>query len=219
MKKNSTTKIYFPNSIQQTSSSITSSVSYAVGHNSRYSKLSLDVDLKPRVYIETSNQISTTKANVDSTIEQVSQWFLNLASMSNKKLQKLCYYAYCWYIVFNNDLEAISENNSADIRVLSSDTFQAWIHGPVCLRLYNRYKECGWYDIPQATSKPEFSKELESLLKQVWEAYGTFTADELEIISQGEMPWKNARKSYQSGDACANEISNYDILRYYSNLE
>ena len=95
MEKNSTTKIYFPNAIQQTDSSITGSVSYAFGQNSRYSNLSLDVDSKPRVHTESTNHISTAKVYVDSTIERVSQWFLSLASMSNKKLQKLCYYAYC----------------------------------------------------------------------------------------------------------------------------
>ena len=219
MEKNSTTKIYFPNAIQQTDSSTTSPVSYAFGQNSRYSNLTLNEDSKPRVHIDASNQVSTTKTCVDSTIERVSQWFLSQTTMSNKKLQKLCYYAYCWFIVFNNDLESITEKNSVDIRVLCADRFQAWIHGPVCPRLYHRYKEYGWHNIPQPTSKPEVSMELESLLEQVWEAYGVFTADELEIISHGEMPWKNARKGYQNGDACANEISNYDILRYYSNLE
>lgn len=219
MEKNSTTKIFFPNAIQQTDSSITGSVSYALGQNSCYSNLSLDVDSKLRVHIESANHVSMTKVYVDSTIERVSQWFLSLASMSNKKLQKLCYYAYCWFIVFNNDLELINENNIADIRALCSDRFQAWIHGPVCPRLYHRYKGYGWHDIPQVTSKPEVSQELESLLGQVWDAYGAFSADELERISHGEMPWKNARKGYQNGDACSNEISNYDILRYYSNLE
>ena len=219
MEKNSTTKIYFPHPIQQTAPSTTGSVSYAVGNNSRYFKVPLDVDLTTRVHIESSNQLSATKVCVDSIIERVAQWFLGLSSMSNKKLQKLCYYAYCWFIVFNNDLESINENDSANIRVLCSDSFQAWIHGPVCLRLYHRYKEYGWRDIPQVASKPEFSQDLESLLKQVWEAYGAFTADELEMISHKEMPWKNARKGYQNGDACSNEISAYDILQYYSNLE
>jgi uncharacterized phage-associated protein len=219
MEKNSTTKIYFPNVMQQTDTSATVSVSYAFGQNSRYSKLSLDVDSKPRVHTESANRLSATNVYVDSTIERVAQWFLSLASMSNKKLQKLCYYAYCWFIVFNNDLESINEHGTADIRVLCSDRFQAWIHGPVCPRLYHRYKGYGWHDIPQATSKPKISTELESLLEQVWEAYGDFTAYELERISHGEEPWKNARKGYQNGDACSNEISDYDILRYYSNLE
>jgi len=219
MEKNSTTRIFIPNEMQQTSSSKTGSVSYAYGRNSFYSNLSLCVDSKPRVHIESFNHISSAKTTcIDSTIERVSRWFLSNSSMSNKKLQKLCYYAYCWFIVFNNDLESIDESDHAEIHVLSSDRFEAWIHGPVCPRLYQRYKKYGWHDIPQVAPKPAVSTELESLLQQVWEAYGSFTADELEIISHGEMPWKNARKGYQNGDACSNEISNYDILRYYSSL-
>lgn len=52
----------------------------------------------------------------------------------------------------------------------------------------------------------------------MWEAYGSFSADELEAISHNEMPWKNARQGISSGDACSNVISNYDILQYYSQL-
>ena len=104
MKKNSTTKIYFPNTIQETCSSIISPMlSYAFGQNSFYSNLSSDVDSKLRVHTECSEVAYAPKTYVDSTIELVAQWFLSLSSMSNKKLQKLCYYAYCWFIVFNND--------------------------------------------------------------------------------------------------------------------
>ena len=63
---------------------------------------------------DTSN---ATNFQVDSAIEKMAQWFLNKTSMSNKKLQKLCYYAYCWYIVFNNDVEIITEQNKGDIKV------------------------------------------------------------------------------------------------------
>lgn len=218
MDKNSTKKIYFPETMHQTGLSSISSVSYTVSQKSHYPNQLTDVDLKPKMYFESLDYISTAQIYEDSTIERVAQWFLSVTAMSNKKLQKLCYYAYCWFIVFNNDLEFIEENNSKDIRVLCADRFQAWIHGPVCPRLYRRYREYGWHDIPQQSSKPEVSRELESLLEQVWTAYGKFTADELESISHSEMPWINARKGYQSGDACSNEISNYDILRYYSNL-
>lgn len=148
-------------------------------------------------------------------IDRVAQWFLQHSPMSNKKLQKLCYYAYCWFIVFNNDLEDATEDN---IQVLCLDGFQAWIHGPVCPRLYQLYKHYAWCDIPQITFTIRFPEAIESLLSQVWEAYGNFTADELEALSHTEAPWKNARKGYQIGDACCNIISNYDILRYYSSL-
>ena len=154
----------------------------------------------------------------DSTIELIAMWFLHVSSMSNKKLQKMCYYTYCWFIVFFNDIELITEDNSNSIRVLSEERFQAWIHGPVSPRLYHRYKEYGWRDIPKSAFKPNLPDELETLLQQVWDAYGSFTADELEAISHEEKPWKNARKGINNGEACANEISNYDILQYYSSL-
>lgn len=192
--------------------------SYAFVQNSRYKDLSSENIPIRKVHIDALEVVSDKKVYIDSPIERVSQWFLSRSSMSNKKLQKLCYYAYCWFIVFFNDIESITEDNIGEIRVLCTDRFQAWIHGPVSPRLYHRYKEYGWHIIPQLASKPEVSAELESLLEQVWEAYGSFTADELENISHGEMPWKKARKGYQDGDACSNEISNYDILRYYSSL-
>ncbi len=166
----------------------------------------------------TMNAATNVHKRIDSALERLAQWFLSMSSMSNKKLQKLCYYAHCWYIVFNNDVELITKDNAGDIRVLCSEPFQAWIHGPVSPQLYRRYKEYGWHEIPKASTKPVVENDLESLFQQVWEAYGSFTADELEAISHSEMPWKNARQGISSGDACSNIISNYDILEYYSHL-
>ena len=155
---------------------------------------------------------------INSAIERVAQWFLSMSPMSNKKLQKMCYYAYCWFIVFFNDIEAVTENNVGAIRVLCPERFQAWIHGPVLPGLYHRYKSYGWHDIPQVPNVPRVSAELEDLLQQVWNAYGNFSADELEALTHQEMPWKKARNGVQNGDACANEISPYDVLQYYSSL-
>ena len=154
----------------------------------------------------------------ESTIELVANWFLSKEAMSNKKLQKICYYAYCWYIVFFNDLEAINSDCSEGVRTLFPEKFQAWIHGPVLPQLYHKYKEYGWQDIPQAT-KPAFPNEIESLLQQVWDAYGHCSADDLEMLSHSEMPWINARKGIGRGEACTNEISCIDILLYYSKVE
>lgn len=171
-----------------------------------------------RYNIFSADVVSKKNVQINTTIEHVAQWFLCLSPMSNKKLQKLCYYTYCWFIVFFNDVELITKENTSDIKVLCSDRFQAWIHGPVSPQLYQRYKEYGWQDIPQATHKTDIPPELESLLQQVWDAYGSFTADELEIISHNEKPWQNARKGIRKGEACSNEISDYDILQYYSSL-
>lgn len=38
------------------------------------------------------------------TIYDVANWFLsNVENVANKKLQKLVYYAYSWFLVFNNE--------------------------------------------------------------------------------------------------------------------
>lgn len=154
----------------------------------------------------------------ESSIELVAQWFLHKSSMSNKKLQKLCYYAYSWFIVFFNDVENITLDASSHINVLCSEKFQAWIHGPVLPSLYRKYKKFGWNDIPEVKNIPAISTEYEDLLEQVWETYGIFSADDLESLTHKETPWINARKGIKQGEACCNEISPYDILVYYSNL-
>ena len=218
MESDSTKKFYYLNNSQISNSSfVNPSSSNSFVKNSFYINTLSEANPQENFNLKSINVVSGQIAYMDSVIDKVSQWFLSKSSMTNKKLQKLCYYTYCWFIVFFNDVEAISEKNTNDIKSLCSDNFQAWIHGPVSPRLYSRYKEYGWHDIPK-TTKPEMPAELESLLEQVWEAYGKFTADELENISHQEYPWIKARKGYQSGDACSNEISDYDILRYYSNL-
>jgi len=206
MEINSKKKIYFPIESKNTYTTVGSpSLSTSLAKNSQYDSIYTTIT-------------STEQPRSESTIELVAMWFLYMSSMSNKKLQKMCYYAYCWFIVFFNDIELITEDNCNSIRVLCADRFQAWIHGPVSPRLYGRYKEYGWRNIPKSVSKPTLPDELESLLQQVWDAYGSFTADELESISHEEMPWKNARKGINNGEACSNEISDYDILKYYSSL-
>lgn len=159
----------------------------------------------------------TVQIEPESTLELVVKWFLNKTALSNKKIQKLCYYAYCWFIVFFNDLEAVEIANT-EIKVLSSEKFQAWIHGPVNPKLYHKYKKYGWNLIPKEENAPRFEDQIESLLNQVWNAYGTLSADELEALSHQEYPWQNARRGIPQSESCNNEINDYDILKYYSSL-
>lgn len=168
------------------------------------------------LYNEQKNVIKNSN-QLNSTIESVAIWFLNKSTLSHKKLQKLCYYAYCWYIIFFNDIEDASEDANK-INVLCADKFQAWIHGPVSPRIYRKYKSYGWRDIPCPDYNPTFDSNLEELLETVWNAYGDFSAEELEILSHSETPWIKARINIDRCEPCSNEISDYEILKYYSNL-
>ena len=161
---------------------------------------------------------SSTESNVSMpVIFKVAQWFLNKMSMSDKKLQKLCYYAYAWYIVFFNDAEVIK--NEEDIKTLCDDYFEAWVHGPVCRRLYNKYRQYGWENIPTEAKKPIFDDNTTDLLNQVWNIYGSLTADQLEHLTHQEDPWKMAIEGVPFGEACTNRITSLSIFNYYSKLQ
>ena len=86
-------------------------------------------------------------------IFDVATWFLSKASMTPKKLQKLCYYFKARGLALIDD------------DVLPGVDFQAWIHGPVYPPLYAKYKDFYWNFIPEAEDNSDkFTKqELEIL--------------------------------------------------------
>ncbi|WP_323089084.1 Panacea domain-containing protein [Allobaculum sp. JKK-2023] len=90
--------------------------------------------------------------------------------MSNKKLQKLTYYAYAW------TLALLNENAEKMQYHLFNEPIEAWVHGPVIPDLYQKYKEYGWMDIPKDNPSFNFSPDELDILNQVWDAYGSFSA-------------------------------------------
>ncbi len=68
--------------------------------------------------IESENSINTSVFDVARYILHVK------GQMSTMKLQKLCYYAQAWSLVW-------------DDRPLFNEEFRAWENGPVCRELFN----------------------------------------------------------------------------------
>lgn len=108
--------------------------------------------------------------------------FLSIEPMTNKKLQKLCYYAKAWYL-------ALKDEN------LFEDDFQAWVHGPVNYDLYLKYKDCGFNRIPmvETTELKNVPEEYIDFASNIFDAYGHLTGGELEIVTHQEDPWIAAR--------------------------
>ena len=71
-----------------------------------------------------------------TNINTLADAFLSFEPMTNKKLQKLCYYAKAWHL------------SLCDENIINED-FEAWIHGPVCPQLYQTYKGYGFDKIPK----------------------------------------------------------------------
>ena len=139
-----------------------------------------------------------------ATIFDVADWFLSKAAMTPKKLQKLCYYYKAWALaLYDEDLLPDSE-------------FEAWIHGPVNPKLYQKYLDYVWQDIPcQEDNSSVFNEKEIDLLESVWLTYGKMTANALEAQTHVEMPWRNARIGLSEFDKCKNLISHEDMKKYY----
>lgn len=146
------------------------------------------------------------------TVYDVANWFLNnLNDITNKKLQKLVYYAYSWYLVLNNE-----NAETLELRFFENK-FEAWVHGAVYPELYNKYKQYGSSVIPKYNGElANFSKDETDLLKQVVEVYGNYTGNQLESICHQESPWKEARGNLPPYEPSHELIKDKAIFDCYS---
>lgn len=140
-----------------------------------------------------------------SDIFALAKAFLSLSSMTNKKLQKLCYYAKAWYL-------ALYDEN------LISEDFQAWVHGAVQPVLYHHYKDYGFSSIPQIHDTANIPEVFLSFSKEIYDAYGHLTGDQLEELNHQESPWIIARGDCEPWETCTNIISETDMKSYYRSL-
>ena len=74
-----------------------------------------------------------------NNIEEIAKYFIYLSNkegrpVTNKKLQKLLYYAQAWYLVKKG-------------KKLYEDDIEAWVHGPTIPHMYRQYKEYGYQPI------------------------------------------------------------------------
>lgn len=140
-----------------------------------------------------------------SNIYTLAKAFLLISSMTNKKLQKLCYYAKGWYL-------ALYDTN------LISEQFQAWVHGAVQPALYQKYKEYGFSEIPKLLENSGIPEEFISFAQEIYSSYGHLTGDELERLNHQEEPWLNARKDCQPWENSTTIISEDDMKIYFRKM-
>ena len=145
-----------------------------------------------------------------SNLYNVANYFISRSDDENPmtplKLQKLCYYAQAWSLVWDN-------------KELFPDDFQAWIHGPANYDLYCKYN--GFRTISDIDSNYNVNSfELEQLetLDAVWDAYGKFSGKYLVQLTHEEEPWIKTRGNLPAGVGSDRVIDKNIIKEYYSNL-
>lgn len=148
--------------------------------------------------------------NEQLTIFNVADWFLVHEAMTHKKLQKMLYLSYGYYLAsFNENKDNISDE-------LFENDFEAWVHGPVSPKIYNTYREAGYTYISKKMSNPGIiSDKASKILFAVLEKYKSFDGDQLEAMTHTQAPWLNARGDLASIEPCSNKILTEDIFDYF----
>jgi uncharacterized phage-associated protein len=141
------------------------------------------------------------------TVFDIANYFLSKEPMTHKKLQKLCYYAQAWSFALKG-------------RPLIDDDFEAWIHGPVCRALYDKYAGSGMEDLHLDAGDviPAFTPDERELLESVWETYGGHTGNALEVLSHGEQPWMRAHAGFGNREHCSVKIDTELMKSYYRSI-
>lgn len=124
--------------------------------------------------------------------------------ITNKKLQKLIYYAQAWHLVFNEG------------KPLFNEDIEAWVHGPVVRSVYQLFKKFGFNPIISKVDKnPIEDIQEKELLDQVWKIYGTMDAEYLEMLTHREDPWQKARQGNESTERSSTVIDLGQMESFY----
>lgn len=149
---------------------------------------------------------------MENNIQEITEYFIYLSNkekrpITNKKLQKLLYYAQAWYLVFNG-------------KELYEDKIEAWVHGPAIPHIYGQYKEYGFSPITQdiELKDVEITDEIKVFLNDIWKLYGKLDADYLELLTHQEEPWIVAREGLSSGDPSKRVIDTNLMKKFYTEL-
>jgi uncharacterized phage-associated protein len=127
-------------------------------------------------------------------------------TISNLKLQKLCYYAQAWSLAL-------------DDRPLFAEGIEAWAHGPAIPKLYRRFKKYGSQAIDPFDMATDPIRDLhpdhKGRLDEVWSLYGRLSGTQLRNLTHAERPWIDARGDTPPGENCTAEITHESMRAFY----
>lgn len=153
----------------------------------------------------------STMANINTVCDYIITYLKSdgeqSCSLSNLKLQKLLYYCQAWHLGIHK-------------KELFGEDFQAWIHGPVCREIYDRF--AGQKDLfseIRLTDRIETSPMLESKDKEhveyIMDNYAGLSGLQLEVMTHREDPWIEARRGIGEFERCENIITKESMKAYY----
>ena len=126
--------------------------------------------------------------------------------MSTMKLQKLCYYAQAWSLVW-------------DDHELFPEEFRAWANGAVCQELFRKTQ--GQFSVSasdETGGTGDLTDNQKDTIDHVLEHYAGHDAQWLSQLTRMEDPWNQARDGIPAGAGCDRIITKESMAMYYGGL-
>lgn len=142
------------------------------------------------------------------TVQDAAEYILRLlGEVSTWKLQKLCYYAQAWSLVWDRE-------------PLFKEDIEAWANGPVVPALYKHHR--GQFRV-SATPNGEpdnLNHDQRETIDAVLRDYGGFSAAALSGLSHRETPWSKTRSTarLRPGERGRAVISHELMADYYGGI-
>lgn len=152
----------------------------------------------------------TLKNGDEKEIEIIAEYIITTGKeITPLALQKILYYAQGFYKAFFG-------------KFLFIEDCQAWVHGPVFVDIYEKYKDFKSaniiididYDIADI-----IVDEKREILNAVIKYFGYYNGKALEKMSHYETPWINARKGLLPMENSKNIINKEDIKVYFEKVK
>lgn len=145
----------------------------------------------------------------DSKIEQIANYIItHLSGVTPLALEKL--------LAFSNGV-----NYALNGSQMIEDESQAWQHGPVYPKVYNRYKKYGYKPIDNGIYSShgcmlsKLSEEEIVAIDMVINTFGLYSPKTLEMISHAQTPWIEKREGYKDDEPGQDVIDEESIRNYY----
>lgn len=140
-----------------------------------------------------------------STINLAAQYFVSvIGDITPLALQKSLYYAQGFFAAFNKVF-------------LFEEDCEAWVHGPVYRKMYDKYKDYKFNPIDPVDDFDEnvFTSAELAILESVAKHASCYSGKVLEEITHLEAPWLIARKDKRALEASVEIINKEDIKEYF----
>lgn len=189
---------------------------YHILRDANYFQMILEANkdkITKKAYNSCQNALFNLKSHnmaVSIDIDLISEYIIKTCQeITPLALQKILYYSQAFYMVFFGE-------------TLFKDNCEAWVHGPVYTKIYNKYKTFGSsnIDIQIIDDVDEIiDEEKRELVDVIIRCFGYYSGKALEKMTHYESPWMNSRVGLPIDEKSHNVISKEDMVDYFTKVK